>query len=52
VLYIAARRGYHIAEIPVRWNHVDGSKVGMLTGLHAFGELLEIRLNSLRGRYR
>ena len=52
VLYIAARRGYHIAEIPVRWNHVDGSKVGMLTGLHAFGELLEIRLNSLRGKYR
>jgi dolichyl-phosphate beta-glucosyltransferase len=51
VLYIAARRGYHIAEIPVRWNHVDGSKVGMLTGLHAFGELLEIRLNSLRGKY-
>jgi len=52
VLYIAARRGYHIAEIPVRWTHVDGSKVGMLTGLHAFGELLEIRLNSLRGKYR
>jgi dolichyl-phosphate beta-glucosyltransferase len=52
VLYIAARRGYSIAEIPVRWNHVEGSKVGMLTGLHAFVELLGIRLNSLRGRYR
>jgi glycosyltransferase involved in cell wall biosynthesis len=52
VLYIAARRGYHIAEIPVRWNHVDGSKVGMLSGLHAFGELLDIRLNSMRGKYR
>jgi dolichyl-phosphate beta-glucosyltransferase len=52
VLYIAARRGYGIAEIPVRWNHVDGSKVGMLTGLHAFVELLGIRINSLRGRYR
>jgi glycosyltransferase involved in cell wall biosynthesis len=52
VLYIASRRHYRIAEIPVRWNHVEGSKVGMLTGLHAFGELLEIRLNSLRGRYR
>lgn len=52
VLYIAARRGYGIAEVPVRWNHVEGSKVGMLSGLHAFGELLDIRLNSLRGKYR
>jgi glycosyltransferase involved in cell wall biosynthesis len=52
VLYIASRRGYRIAEIPVRWNHVEGSKVGMLTGLHAFGELAEIRINSLRGRYK
>jgi glycosyltransferase involved in cell wall biosynthesis len=52
VLYIAFRRGYSIAEIPVVWNHVDGSKVSMLTGLHAFAELAEIRLNSLRGRYR
>jgi glycosyltransferase involved in cell wall biosynthesis len=52
VLYIAFRRGYGIAEVPVRWNHVEGSKVGMLNGLHAFGELVEIRLNTLRGRYR
>jgi glycosyltransferase involved in cell wall biosynthesis len=52
VLYIASRRNYRIAEVPVRWNHVEGSKVGMLTGLHAFGELAEIRLNSLRGKYR
>jgi len=52
VLYIAARRGYGIAEVPVRWNHVEGSKVGILSGLHAFGELLDIRLNSLRGKYR
>lgn len=52
VLFIATQRGYHIAEIPVRWNHVEGSKVGMLTGLHAFSELLEIRANSVRGRYR
>ncbi len=52
VLYIAFRRGYTIAEVPVRWNHVDGSKVGMMNGLHAFGELAEIRLNSMRGKYR
>ena len=52
VLYIADRRGYRIAEVPVRWNHVDGSKVGMLTGLWAFIELAEIRINRRRGRYR
>jgi dolichyl-phosphate beta-glucosyltransferase len=52
VLYIASRRGYSIAEVPVRWNHVDGSKVGMLNGVHAFGELVQIRMNSLLGKYR
>jgi dolichyl-phosphate beta-glucosyltransferase len=52
VLYIASRRGYGIAEVPVRWNHVEGSKVGMLTGLRAFTELAEIRVNSLLGKYR
>jgi dolichyl-phosphate beta-glucosyltransferase len=52
VLYIASRRGYSIAEVPVVWNHMEGSKVGMLTGLHAFWELLQIRINNLRGLYR
>ena len=52
VLYIAKKLGFRIAEIPVHWNHVDGSKVGMLTGLHAFGELVQVRLNDLRGYYK
>jgi glycosyltransferase involved in cell wall biosynthesis len=52
VLFIAQQLGYKIAEVPVRWNHAEGSKVGMLTGLRAFLELAEIRANSLRGRYR
>jgi glycosyltransferase involved in cell wall biosynthesis len=52
ILYIAFRRGYGIAEVPVRWNHMEGSKVSMMTGLHAFKELVDIRLNSLRGKYR
>lgn len=51
VLFIAARHNYRIEEVPVRWNHAEGSKVGMFTGLHAFTELAQIRLNSLRGRY-
>jgi glycosyltransferase involved in cell wall biosynthesis len=52
VLYIAQKRGWQIAEVPVRWNHVDGSKVGMFNGLQAFAELAEIRLNHLRGLYK
>lgn len=52
ILFIAKKLGYRTLEIPVRWNHVEGSKVGMLTGLRAFAELAEIRWNSLRGLYR
>lgn len=51
VLFIAHKRGYRIAEVPVRWNHAEGSKVGMFTGLHAFVELAQVRLNALKGRY-
>ncbi|HVW83413.1 MAG TPA: dolichyl-phosphate beta-glucosyltransferase [Bryobacteraceae bacterium] len=52
VLYIARKRGYRIQEVPVRWNHAEGSKVGMFTGLHAFAELAQVRLNDFRGIYR
>jgi glycosyltransferase involved in cell wall biosynthesis len=52
VLFIAKQHGFRIAEVPVRWNHVEGSKVGMFTGLHAFLELAEVRMNSMRGRYK
>lgn len=52
VLFIAQALGYRVAEVPVRWNHADGSKVGMFTGLHAFAELAIIRMNAARGLYR
>lgn len=52
VLFIANKRGYKIAEVPVRWNHAEGSRVGLFTGLHAFAELARVRWNELRGRYR
>jgi len=50
-LFIAQNLGYRIAEIPVRWNHVDGSKVGMLNGAQSFLDLAKIRLNQLSGKY-
>ncbi len=52
ILFIAKKHGYRISEVPVRWNHVEGSKVGMLTGLHAFSELAAVRWNDLKGKYR
>jgi glycosyltransferase involved in cell wall biosynthesis len=52
VLFIAKQLGLRIAEVPVRWNHAEGSKVGMFSGLHAFAELAEVRLNSIKGLYR
>jgi glycosyltransferase involved in cell wall biosynthesis len=52
VLFIADLRGYRIAEVPVRWNHVEGSKVSVFNGLQAFLELAEIWANTIWGRYR
>jgi glycosyltransferase involved in cell wall biosynthesis len=52
ILFIAKKHGYKISEVPVRWNHVEGSKVGMLTGLHAFSELAAVRWNDIKGKYR
>ncbi len=52
VLYLARKRGYTISEVPVRWNHMEGSKVGVFTGLNAFVELFTVRWNQFRGRYK
>ena len=52
ILFIAGKLGYRISEVPVRWSHSDGSKVGLLNGLHAFTELAAVRKNDLLGKYR
>lgn len=51
-LFVAQRLGYRIIEVPVHWNHVDGSKVGMLQGLDGFVDILRVRKNQWLGRYR
>jgi dolichyl-phosphate beta-glucosyltransferase len=51
-LYIAARRGYRVLEIPVRWNDVAGTTVSTARGLAAFTDVLRVRWNSLRGLYK
>jgi dolichyl-phosphate beta-glucosyltransferase len=51
-LYLARRRGFRIAELPVVWRNDAATRVGWWKGMLAFGDLLRIRLNALRGRYR
>ena len=52
VLFIARRMGYRVAEVPVRWNDVAGTKVSLVRGMKAFLDPLLIRWNQLTGRYR
>ena len=53
VLFIAKRLGLRCAEVPVRWSHSEGTKVSMFRdSLNMFLDLLRIRWNGLRGRYR
>ncbi len=51
VLFIARRLGYSVAEVPVRWNDVAGTKVSLVRGMKAFLDPLCIRWNQLTGRY-
>ncbi|MEW5974358.1 MAG: dolichyl-phosphate beta-glucosyltransferase [Acidobacteriota bacterium] len=53
ILYIARKRGLHLAEVPIHWNHVEGTKVRFLSdSLKMFLDLLLIRWNDFTGKYR
>lgn len=52
ILFIARKLGYRTAEIPVRWNNVEGTKVNMWSGAQSFLDLITIRSNAARGIYR
>ena len=52
VLFIAGRRGRRIAELPVLWRNDAATRVSTLRGVLAFLDLVRIRWNALRGRYR
>jgi glycosyltransferase involved in cell wall biosynthesis len=52
VLLIARLHGFCIEEVPVKWSHIEGTRVSMLGGMRAFVELLEIRANQILGKYR
>ena len=53
VLYIAKKRGLRLKEIPVQWNHVEGTTVRFLNdSLKMFFDLVLIRWNDWMGKYR
>jgi dolichyl-phosphate beta-glucosyltransferase len=51
VLYLARKLGFRAAELAVRWNNAEGTKVSMFSGLDAFVDLLRIRWWDLSGKY-
>jgi dolichyl-phosphate beta-glucosyltransferase len=52
LLYVAQRRGYRIAEVPINWIDQPGSKVRVVRdGLATLYEMLVIRRNYARGCY-
>jgi dolichyl-phosphate beta-glucosyltransferase len=50
-LYVARKRGYRIAELPVTWRNDAASRVGLGGGSRAFPDLLRIRWHDWKGRY-
>jgi len=51
ILFLAMKLGLRVAEVPVRWNHCEGTKVGMFSGADAFLDIFRIRRNDWLGKY-
>ncbi|MBL8227504.1 MAG: glycosyltransferase family 2 protein [Bryobacterales bacterium] len=51
-LFLASLLGFRSVEVPVRWANVEGTRVGMVSGLRAFMDLVLIRLYAIRGCYK
>ena len=52
ILFIAQKLRFHIVEVPVTWGHDERSRISYLRdGTQMLHEMIEIRSNSLRGRY-
>ncbi|MGB9606530.1 MAG: glycosyltransferase family 2 protein, partial [Bryobacteraceae bacterium] len=53
VLYLARKLGFKAIEVPVRWNHAEGTRVSMMRdSLDMFLDLLRVRCWWRRGLYR
>jgi glycosyltransferase involved in cell wall biosynthesis len=53
VLFIARRRGLRVVEVPIDWYYTPQSKINpLLDTWRMLREVLQVRLNAWRGRYR
>ena len=52
IVFLANKYGFKVKEIPVTWQHRDDSRVSPLVApFQMMGELLQVRLNDMRGLY-
>ena len=52
ILFIAKKQGWRLLETPVRWNHVEGSKLNpILSPIKVLMEVSTIGWNNLAGKY-
>lgn len=52
ILQIAKKQGFKIKELPVSWENPAGSKVTLGSYFSSLRELMRIKWNSLRGKYK
>ena len=52
ILFLARKLGFRAVEVPVRWDHSEGTKVSMLSGADAFLDIARVRWNDWTGKYR
>jgi len=53
VLFLACKRGYRVAEVPVVWHYGESTKVNPLRdSMRNFQDVMHVRLNDWRGAYR
>lgn len=51
-LYLAKKRGFKIAEVPVEWHYVGSKRVHVMKdAIEALKDMLRIKINDLKGKY-
>jgi len=52
LLYIARKRGYRVAEVPVQWEHKGTKRVSALRdSWQGLRDMLKVRVNAIQGKY-
>lgn len=52
ILYIARKLNLKVAEVPVLWQHQEGTKVNPIKdSIEGFRDLVKVRINALQGKY-